>query len=144
MDKHRRFTEWRGTRRAVDDRVGRARLARVLALVVLVLAAAILTTAATAATRSGTVVKLRQSSLGQILVDSHGRTLYLWAHDRHHKSTCYGACATYWPALTTRGTPRAIHGARKALLSTTRRRDGRLQVTYHGHPLYRFVGDTKA
>jgi predicted lipoprotein with Yx(FWY)xxD motif/Ca2+-binding RTX toxin-like protein len=144
MDKHRRFTEWRGTRRAVDDRVGRARLARVLALVVLVLAAATLTTAATAATRSGTVVKLRQSSLGQILVDSHGRTLYLWAHDRHHKSTCYGACATYWPALTTPGKPRAIHGARKALLSTTRRRDGRLQVTYHGHPLYRFVGDTKA
>jgi predicted lipoprotein with Yx(FWY)xxD motif len=120
------------------------RLARVFVLVVLVLAAALLTTAAAAGSRSGSVVKVRQSSLGRILVDSHGRTLYLWAHDRHHKSTCYGACAAYWPALTTHGKPRAIAGARQALLSTTRRRDGRLQVSYHGHPLYRFVGDTRA
>ncbi len=109
-----------------------------------VLAAAFLTAAATPATRSGAVVKLGQSSLGQILVDSHGRTLYLWAHDKHHKSTCYGYCAAYWPALTTKGKPRAIGGARKALLGTTLRRDGRMQVTYHGHPLYRFSGDTKA
>jgi predicted lipoprotein with Yx(FWY)xxD motif len=109
-----------------------------------VLAAAFLATAATPATRGGAVVKLGQSGLGQILVDSHGRTLYLWAHDKHHSSTCYGYCAAYWPALTTKGKPRAIGGARKALLGTTRRRDGRMQVTYHGHPLYRFSGDTKA
>jgi predicted lipoprotein with Yx(FWY)xxD motif/Ca2+-binding RTX toxin-like protein len=116
---------------------------RLLALVVLLVAAAVLTTTAAAATRGGAVVKLRQSSLGQILADSHGRTLYLWAHDKHHRSTCYGACAAYWPPLTTRGKPRAMSGARKALLSTTRRRDGRLQVTYHGHPLYRYAGDTR-
>jgi predicted lipoprotein with Yx(FWY)xxD motif len=116
----------------------------VLVAGVAVLAAAFLTTAATPATKSGAVVKLGQSSLGQILVDSHGRTLYLWAHDKHHKSTCYGYCAAYWPALTTKGKPRAIGGARKALLGTTLRRDGRMQVTYHGHPLYRFSGDTKA
>ena len=114
-----------------------------LAFVVLVLGAALLTTAAAAASRTGAVVKLRQSSLGPILADSHGRTLYIWAHDKHRKSTCYGACAAYWPALTTRGKPRAIAAARQGLLSTTRRRDGRLQVTYHGHPLYRFSGDTK-
>jgi predicted lipoprotein with Yx(FWY)xxD motif len=108
------------------------------------LAATFLATAATPATSGGAVVKLGQSGLGQILVDSHGRTLYLWAHDRHHKSTCYGYCAAYWPALTTKGKPRAVGGARKALLGTTRRRDGRMQVTYHGHPLYRFSGDTKA
>ncbi|HSC49450.1 MAG TPA: hypothetical protein VLD16_04230 [Gaiellaceae bacterium] len=144
MDKHTRLTARRETRPAVGKDVNRARLARVLVLVVLALAAAVLTTAAAAASRSGAVVKLRQSSLGQILVDSHGRTLYLWAHDKHHKSTCYGACALYWPAFTTRGKPRAIAGARQALLSTTRRRDGRLQVTYHGHPLYRFSGDSKA
>jgi predicted lipoprotein with Yx(FWY)xxD motif len=108
-----------------------------------ILAAAVLTTAA-AATRGGAVVKLGQSGLGQILVNSHGRTLYLWAHDKHHRSTCYGACAVYWPPLTTKGKPRAIGGARKALLGTTRRRDGRMQVTYRGHPLYRFSGDTKA
>ncbi len=55
------------------------------------------------------------------------------------------ACALgYWPALTTKGKPQAINGARKALLGTTRRSDGRLQVTYRGHPLYRFSGDTGA
>jgi predicted lipoprotein with Yx(FWY)xxD motif len=144
MKKHIRLTEWRRTRPAVGRRVGDARLARVLAFVALVLAAAVLTTAAGAATRSGALIKLHQSSLGQVLADSHGRTLYLWAHDKHHKSTCYGACAVYWPALTTKGKPKAIGGARKALLGTTRRRDGRMQVTYHGHPLYRFSGDTRA
>jgi predicted lipoprotein with Yx(FWY)xxD motif len=131
------------SRRAPARNVGRARVARVLALAFLVLAAAVLTTAAGAANHSGAAIKLRQSSLGRIIVDSHSRTLYLWAHDTHHKSTCYGACAAYWPPLTTRGKPRAIAGARKALLGTTKRRDGRLQVTYHGHPLYRFAGDTK-
>src|SRR5512133_735293 len=144
MKKHIRLTEGRRTRPAVGRRVGDARLARVLAFVVLVLAAAVLTTAAAAATRSGALIKLHQSSLGQVLADSHGRTLYLWAHDKHHRSTCYGACAAYWPALTTKGKPKAIGGARKALLGTTRRRDGRMQVTYHGHPLYRFAGDTRA
>jgi predicted lipoprotein with Yx(FWY)xxD motif/Ca2+-binding RTX toxin-like protein len=143
MKKHIQLTEWRRTRPAVGRRVGDARLARVLAFVVLVLAAAVLTTAAAAGTRSGALIKLHQSSLGQVLADSHGRTIYLWAHDKHHKSTCYGACAVYWPALTTKGKPRAIGGARKALLGTTRRRDGRLQVTYRGHPLYRFAGDTR-
>jgi predicted lipoprotein with Yx(FWY)xxD motif len=144
MEKHTRPTARRETRPAVSKGDDRSRLARVLAVVVLILAAAVLTTAAAAASRSGSVVKLRQSSLGQILVDSHGRTLYLWAHDKHHKSTCYGPCAVYWPALVTHGKPKAVGGARQALLSTTRRRDGRLQVVYHGHPLYRFAGDTKA
>jgi predicted lipoprotein with Yx(FWY)xxD motif len=144
MEKHTRLTARREMRPAVGKGADRSRLARILALVVLVLAAAVLTTAAAAASRSGSVVKLQQSSLGQILADSHGRTLYLWAHDKHHKSTCYGACAAYWPALITHGKPKAVGGARQALLSTTRRRDGRLQVMYHGHPLYRFSGDTKA
>ena len=122
----------------------RARFIGALVVAALVLAAAFLTTGAVAASHGGAVVKLRQTSLGRILVDSHGRTLYLWAHDKQHKSTCYGACAVYWPALTTKGKPKAIGGARKALLGTTRRRDGRMQVTYHGHPLYRFAGDTRA
>jgi predicted lipoprotein with Yx(FWY)xxD motif len=84
------------------------------------------------------------SKLGQILVDKRGRTLYLFARDRHGKSSCSGLCAGYWPALTTKGKPVAISGARQALLGTTRRKDGRLQVTYRGHPLYRFSGDTGA
>jgi predicted lipoprotein with Yx(FWY)xxD motif len=144
MKKDIRLTQRRRTRPVAGRRIGVARLARVLALAALVLGAAFLTMPAAAATRSGAVVKLGGSSFGRILVDSHGRTLYLWAHDKHHKSTCYGACAAYWPALTTKGKPKAIGGSRKALLGTTRRRDGRLQVTYHGHPLYRFAGDTAA
>jgi predicted lipoprotein with Yx(FWY)xxD motif len=93
---------------------------------------------------TGAKVSVANSKLGRILVDSRGRTLYLFAKDRHGKSSCSGPCAGYWPALTTRGKPKAINGARKALLGTTRRSDGRLQVTYRGHPLYRFSGDTGA
>ena len=100
--------------------------------------------ASSSSTRTGAKVAVASSNLGQILVDSHGRTLYLFAKDKSGKSTCYGLCAGYWPALTTKGKPKAISGARKALLGTTRRKDGRLQVTYRGHPLYRFSGDTGA
>ena len=54
----------------------------------------------------------------EILVDKRGRTLYLFARDRHGKSSCSGACAGYWPALTTKGKPKAISGAREALLGS--------------------------
>jgi predicted lipoprotein with Yx(FWY)xxD motif len=108
-----------------------------------ILAASILAASALATGQSGSVVKIRQSSLGRILVDSHGKTLYLWAHDKGRKSTCYGDCATYWPPLLTHGKPVAQGGARKRLVGTTRRSDGRLQVTYAGHPLYYFVQDAR-
>jgi predicted lipoprotein with Yx(FWY)xxD motif len=100
--------------------------------------------ASSSSTATGTKVGVADSNLGRILVDKRGRTLYLFARDTHGKSTCSGACAGYWPALTTKGKPSAISGARRALLGTTRRNDGRLQVTYHGHPLYRFSGDVRA
>jgi len=100
--------------------------------------------ASSGSARAVAKIGIASSQLGRILVDGRGRTLYLFAMDRNGKSTCYGACAGYWPALTTKGKAKAIGGARKALLGTTRRRDGRLQVTYHGHPLYRFSGDTAA
>jgi predicted lipoprotein with Yx(FWY)xxD motif len=121
------------------------RFTRVLTAAALVLAAVVLTAGAVAATQAGgSVVKVGSSSLGRILVDGHGKTLYVWAHDKGAKSTCYGQCASYWPPLTTSGKPRAIGGARAALLSTSRRSDGRMQVTYHGHPLYYFAGDKRA
>lgn len=84
------------------------------------------------------------SKLGRILVDGRGRTLYIFAKDKNGKSACSGLCAGYWPALATKGKPQAINGARKALLGTTRRSNGSLQVTYRGHPLYRFSGDSAA
>jgi hypothetical protein len=70
-------------------------------------------------------------------------TLYMWAHDKGSRSTCSGMCAKYWPPVTTSGKPRAVAGVRASLLGTSRRADGRMQVTYHGHPLYTFAGDKK-
>ncbi len=99
--------------------------------------------AASGSGSSGTLVKVGPSSLGRVLVDVHGKTLYLWAHDKGSKSTCNGECAEYWPPLLTRGKPAVGAGARAALLGTSRRSDGRIQVTYAGHPLYYFVQDTK-
>ena len=86
-------------------------------------------------------VSLASTGLGRILVDGNGRTLYLFANDRHGKSTCAGACAGFWPPLIASGKPLAASGVRPALLGTTRRADGRLQVTYNHHPLYTFVKD---
>jgi predicted lipoprotein with Yx(FWY)xxD motif len=99
--------------------------------------------AASGSGSSGTLVKVGPSSLGRVLVDTHGKTLYIWAHDKGSRSTCNGECAEYWPPLLTRGRPAAGAGARAALLGTSRRSDGRIQATYAGHPLYYFVQDTK-
>jgi predicted lipoprotein with Yx(FWY)xxD motif len=87
------------------------------------------------------VVKVGKTALGRVLVDGRGRTLYLFEADNGKRSVCYGKCATFWPPLLTTGKPHAGTGARAALLGTTRRKNGTLQVTYHGHPLYRFLKD---
>jgi len=121
-----------------------SRLTRILAVAALALAAAVLTSGAVAASHTGAAVKLRQSGLGRIVVDAHGRTLYLFTHDTHGKSTCYGSCAKLWRAYVTRGKPRALAGTRSTLLGTTRRSDGHLQVTYRRHPLYYYAGDRRA
>jgi len=93
--------------------------------------------------RTVTKVGTASSNLGRILVDGHGRTLYLFAKDKRSKSACSGACAAYWPPLIASSKPHAFAGAKQSLLGRTRRADGRLQVTYRHHPLYRFSGDTK-
>jgi predicted lipoprotein with Yx(FWY)xxD motif len=77
-------------------------------------------------------------------VDSKGRTLYLFQKDKTSKSRCSGDCAADWPPLLTSGKPKASGLARKSLLGTSTRRDGKTQVTYNGHPLYYYVGDSKA
>jgi predicted lipoprotein with Yx(FWY)xxD motif len=82
--------------------------------------------------------------LGTILTDARGRTLYLWVADKGGMSSCSGACAQAWPPLTTAGRAMAGNGAQASMLGTTRRADGTLQVTYAGHPLYYYAGDTAA
>jgi predicted lipoprotein with Yx(FWY)xxD motif len=89
-------------------------------------------------------VSTGHSGLGRIVVDGRsGRTLYLFEKDRRGRSACTGACATYWPPLLTHGKPIASGGAKRSLLGMIRRADGTSQVTYAGHPLYRYVLDTR-
>jgi len=97
------------------------------------------------ASRSGgSLVGLRKTALGTILVDSRGRTLYLFEKDRKGSSTCDSVCARYWPPLTSKGVARAAGGVRRSLLGLTGSGEGVRQVTYAGHPLYRFIGDKRA
>ena len=91
-----------------------------------------------------TVAVTSNGKLGKILVDSQGRTLYLFEQDSGTKSTCSGACATAWPPLRASGKPTAGSGAKASALGTTPRSDGKPQVTYNGHPLYGFQGDSGA
>jgi predicted lipoprotein with Yx(FWY)xxD motif len=98
------------------------------------------TTAHAAAT--GTMIGLRSTKLGMVLVDPQGRTLYLFEKDTGTSSTCSAACAGLWPPVTTSGMPKAGSGIDQAKLGTTMRSDGTTEVTYNGHPLYRYAGDT--
>jgi predicted lipoprotein with Yx(FWY)xxD motif len=102
-------------------------------------------TAATPKTSSGAsaTVGVSKSSLGSILVDSKGHTLYLFKGDSGTSSACSGACATAWPPLLSTGKPTAGTGLTASKLGTITRSDGNHQVTYNGHPLYTFVKDTK-
>ncbi|WP_329390886.1 COG4315 family predicted lipoprotein [Streptomyces sp. NBC_01716] len=84
------------------------------------------------------------NSLGKILVDNKGMTLYEFDKDTKNKSMCNGACAQQWPPFTVKTTPAAGSGVKGNLLKTTKRDDGSMQVTYNGRPLYHFADDTKA
>ena len=104
------------------------------------------TTAATTTptlTKTATV-RAANSGLGRILVDSSGRTLYLFKADVGAMSACSGACAMAWPPLLVTGEPTAGSGLAASKLGTITRSGGSRQVTYNGHPLYLFVMDTKA
>ena len=87
---------------------------------------------------------VKSSSFGRVLFDGRGYGLYAFTRDAHGRSACYGACAKAWPVYYAKGILRVGTGLRRSLLGTTRRRDGRLQITYAGRPLYYYVGDTKA
>ena len=104
------------------------------------------TTAPTGAGGSGgaaTIDVADNPDLGQILTDGDGNTVYLFEKDEDGTSNCSGECATEWPPVTTSGSAKAGDGADQSLISTTKRDDGSMQVTYDGHPLYLYAGDTK-
>ena len=97
----------------------------------------------TSSGQAATVGTAQVGGLGTVLVDSQGRTLYLFGADSGTKSACSGACATAWPPLRDSGKPTAGSGLNVSLLGTAPRSDGNSQVTYNGHPLYTFVMDQK-
>jgi predicted lipoprotein with Yx(FWY)xxD motif len=100
-------------------------------------------TASVTRSRPRPTVQVRRTGLGKILVDSRGRTLYLFKKDTGGRSKCSGSCAVAWPPLLATGRPVAGSGVKGSKLGTTRRSDGDKQVVYNRHPLYRFVGDKK-
>jgi predicted lipoprotein with Yx(FWY)xxD motif len=99
---------------------------------------------ATTASGKAATVGVASSSLGQILVDAQGNTLYLFQKDTGTKSECSGPCASEWPPLTVSGKATAGTGANSSMLGAIPRSDGKPQVTYNGHPLYLYSGDSKA
>lgn len=94
---------------------------------------------------AATVSTAQSSDYGTYLVDSDGMSLYLFTTDvQGEKSTCYDACATAWPPLLTDGETMAEGSAMADMLGTIERKDGTMQVTYNGWPLYYFVKDKAA
>jgi predicted lipoprotein with Yx(FWY)xxD motif len=88
-------------------------------------------------------ISVAHTGLGNILVDSQDRTLYLFKADSGAKSTCFGACAAVWPPLLAGGTLTAGPGVKVSLIGTIARSDGKPQLTYNDHPLYLYAGDQK-
>ncbi len=96
----------------------------------------------TAPKPKGKVVKVVPSQFGRVIADGKGEAFYLFDKESSKKPRCYGACASVWPPVLTKGKPTAGSGAKQSLLGTTKRANGKLQVTYAGHPLYYYVDDS--
>jgi predicted lipoprotein with Yx(FWY)xxD motif len=107
-------------------------------------AAAAPTTSSSGSSASATAVSIStaKGADGTYLTGASGRALYLWVADSKGKSNCSGACASAWPPLIVTGTPTVSGGVMSAQLGTTTRSNGSKQVTYNGHPLYYFAGDS--
>ena len=89
-----------------------------------------------AAEPKGTAVTVGDSEFGPMLFDSKKQAIYVFERDPKGESACYGECAEAWPPVLTKGEPRATGGVKQDLLGMVERRDGKLQVTYAGRPLY--------
>jgi len=92
--------------------------------------------AAAGSAAPGARIVLAGSPFGRIVWGPGRRAVYAFERDGRNRSRCYGECARLWPPVLTRGRPVAGPGLRRSLIGTTRRRDGRRQVTYAGRPLY--------
>jgi predicted lipoprotein with Yx(FWY)xxD motif len=99
------------------------------------------TTAARPPERKGTRITLRDSEFGTMLFNAKRQAIYVFQRDRRNRTVCYGECAEAWPPVLTKGDPVAGRGVEADLLGTLKRRDGTLQVTYAGRPLYYYVNE---
>lgn len=104
---------------------------------------ALLASGATALAGPEKLVTQHSTSHGTYLSDDDGHAVYLFTADSNGKSACEGACAKAWPPMMTSGAPLAGPGVEAGLLGTIPRQGG-MQVTYHGMPLYYFAGDKRA
>lgn len=93
------------------------------------------------APRRGKTIRAVSSQFGKILADGRGQAVYVFDAETSSRPECYGACARAWPPVLTKGRPKAGKGARAGRLGTTRRRNGKRQVTVDGQPLYYYVDD---
>jgi predicted lipoprotein with Yx(FWY)xxD motif len=116
---------------------------RLISVIAFALVATALVVATAPAANSSTVGLRSVGKLGKVVVNAKGHTLYLFEKDKHGKSACSGACAVVWAPVVVTGKPTAGAGLKKSLLGTTKRSDGKTQVTYHGHPLYTYDDDKK-
>jgi predicted lipoprotein with Yx(FWY)xxD motif len=89
---------------------------------------------------AGSALSVEHTTLGNVLVDANGRTLYLFEGDKRNRSTLSHAGFAVWPAFTSVGKPQAENGVSAAHIAIIKS-DGKRQVTYYGHPLYYYVGD---
>jgi predicted lipoprotein with Yx(FWY)xxD motif len=89
--------------------------------------------------RKGTRIVIRDSEFGDMLFDSRRQAIYIFQRDQKRKTVCYGECAEAWPPVLTTAEPVAGKGVDADLLGTVERRDGTLQVTYAGQPLYYYA-----
>jgi predicted lipoprotein with Yx(FWY)xxD motif len=92
---------------------------------------------------AGTTIIAADSKFGSMLYDDSGQPIYLFDAETTSQPECDGKCADAWPPVLTEGTPRAKGAVRSDLLGTTRRKDGSVQITYAGHPLYFYAHEGK-
>jgi predicted lipoprotein with Yx(FWY)xxD motif len=114
-----------------------------LAVAAVSLAVLAVAPAAMSERQAGPTLQARSSAYGRVIFDNRGFVLYGFTRDPRGRSACYGACAKAWPVYYKQGVLRAGSGIKRSLIGTTKRRNGRLQITYAGHPLYYYVGDRR-
>ena len=93
---------------------------------------------------SGPTIVAGDSEFGSMLFDSNEQAVYIFENDPEGKTVCYDECAEEWPPVITEGKAKAGKGVKSSLLGTVRRRDGKLQVTYAGKPLYHYAHEEPA